>query len=65
MQTILNTMSVGNFWGLVGFALIITVLAANCSYQKRRTVARERAVVPKATATPQAKDARGGVVAHA
>jgi hypothetical protein len=42
MQVILEYISPGSLWGLAGIALAIGTIAANCSYQKYRSLACDR-----------------------
>jgi hypothetical protein len=47
MQVILQYISPGSLWGLAAIALTIAVVAANCSYQKYRSLARDRIALRK------------------
>ena len=62
MQAIFEYLSVGDLYGLAGIGVMVAILAANCSYQKHRALARARAT-PR-TRTAQRDSAVGGVVAQ-
>lgn len=63
MQAIFEYLSVGDLFALVGIGIMVAVLAANCSYQKHRALARER-TAPEVARTPERTTAVSGVVAQ-
>ena len=64
MQAIFAYLSVGDLFGLAGIGVMVAAFAANCSYQKRRALAQERAVQKAVWPASQSTQATG-VAAHA
>ncbi len=69
MQVIFDYVSVGDIWGLAIIGAAVLSLAANCSYQKHRALARDRLARRIATRdaqpAPEATQPVGGIAAHA
>ena len=69
MQAIFEYVSVGDLWGLAIIGAAVLILAANCSYQKRRSLACDRITqrLARRDASQAAKATQpvGGVHAHA
>ena len=69
MLAIFDYLSVGDLWGLAIIGAAVLMLAGNCSYQKHRTLERDR--ITRRLARRGAKTAQaatrpaGGVAAHA
>lgn len=66
MQALSNYLSTYDWWALAIIAVVVVILAANCSYQKRRTLARDRIEARVAPPGPmRARDAGPGMAARA
>ena len=69
MQAIFDYVSAGDLWGLAIIGAAVLVLAANCSYQKHRSLARDKIArsVARREARPVPETAQpvGGYHAHA
>jgi hypothetical protein len=64
MQAIFEYLSVGDLYGLAGIAVMVAVLAANCRYQKHRTLAHDR--IAQGVARPASRPTpAANVTAHA
>jgi len=57
MQVIFEYISPGSLWGLAGIALAIGTIAANCSYQKYRSLACDRIALRKLKAAQRRQGA--------
>ncbi len=63
MQAIFEYLSVGDLWGLAIIGVAVLILTANCSYQKHRSLTRDR--IARREAMPETAEPVGGIHAHA
>jgi hypothetical protein len=66
MEAIHQYLSTNDLWAMAAIAVVVAILGLNCSYQKRRTLARDKIGrrVKQSTAREEAH-ADHGVGAHA
>ncbi len=65
MQAIHQYLSSNDLWAIAAIAAMVVVLGANCSYQKRRTLVRDRIERRATRSVPEQPHAGHGVGAHA
>ncbi len=65
MQAIFEYVSVGDLWGLAIIGVAVLILTANCSYQKHRSMTRDRIARREAKPVPETAEPVGGIHAHA
>ncbi len=65
MQATSGYLSTMDLWALAVIAVVVAILAANCSYQKRRSLARDRIAARAERTAHHETRADGGVAAHA
>jgi heme exporter protein D len=65
MQAIHQYLSTNDLWAMAAIAVVALILGLNCSYQKRRTLVRDR--IDRRVARPAREEAQAGhgVGAHA
>ncbi len=65
MQAIHQYLSSNDLWAIAAIAAMVVVLGANCSYQKRRTLVRDRIERRVTRSAREDTHAGHGVGAHA